>query len=113
LFIDPGQDNPSKYIRFRGEIAYSFRGNTKGITTIEQLGLNRDILNDIRLRHLQKLKVLEDIQQLAKKQPSNQELQEQAQKAASLLQRAILDTGEFAAATRQAVKTGFQEIPNS
>jgi uncharacterized protein (TIGR02646 family) len=113
LFINPGQENPGKYISFRGEIAYSIRGNVKGTVTIEQLGLNREILNDVRLRHLQTLKVLEDIQQLAQKQPSNQELQEQAQKAANFLRSAILDPGEFAAATRQAIKTDFQEILDS
>lgn len=110
LLIDPGQENPGKYISFRAETAYSIRDNIKGITTIESMKLNRDVLMDIRLQRLQILKELHTIQQLARNDPDNSELQETAIRAKQFIQNAIHDSAEFAATTRQAVKTEFKWV---
>jgi uncharacterized protein (TIGR02646 family) len=110
LFIDPGQEDPDKYISFRAEVAHSLRRNTRGIATINSLGLNREVLQDARLRHFQPLKILYEVKQIAKNDPNNLDLQKLAIKAEQLIQDAILDSAEFAAATRQAVKTNFKGV---
>jgi uncharacterized protein (TIGR02646 family) len=113
MFIDPGRENPAKYISFRGEIVYSVRGNSKGKTTIESLGLDRDILNDVRLRHLQIRKKLYDLVQLAASRLDDHDLQLLAQRADQELKKAALDSAEYAAVTRQAIEDKFQGILDS
>jgi uncharacterized protein (TIGR02646 family) len=108
LFIDPGKDEPSQHIGFRGEMPYAIRGNKKGKTTIENLALDRNILNDVRLEHLQKMKIIYQLIQLAVEDLDNQELQKLAQKAKENLENAVSDQGEFAAATRAAFNDGFK-----
>ena len=110
LFIDPGQDDPSKYISFRGEFAHSIDDNQKGISTIDHLGLNRDVLNNARRRHLQVMKALYE---LATAYQNNQALQQEIRQAKKVLEEAILDSAEFAAATRQAMETRFVYVLDS
>jgi uncharacterized protein (TIGR02646 family) len=107
LFIDPGKDEPSKYIGFRGEMPYAIRGNKKGKITIENLGLDRNILNEVRFKHLEMMKRIHQIIQIAIKDPHNQELHQLAQQAKENLEHAVSDQGEFAAATRAAWKNDF------
>jgi uncharacterized protein (TIGR02646 family) len=113
MFIDPGRENPSKHIGFRGEVAYSVRQSLKGQTTIENLGLNRDNLGNVRLKHLQIMKGLYQIIEIAKSDLNNQKLQDAAEIAETLLDKAELDSAGFAAVTRQARKDKFQHTPNS
>jgi uncharacterized protein (TIGR02646 family) len=108
LFIDPGKDEPSHYIGFRSEMPFAI--NKRGKTTIENLGLDREILNDARLRHLQLMKALYQVIQLAEKQPSNKALQKQACEAIKLLAYAVSDRAEFSAATRAAVNDFFKHL---
>ena len=110
LFINPGKDEPSRHIGFRGEMPYAIRGNKKGKTTIENLGLDRNILNDIRLEHLQKMKIIYQLIQVAVEDLDNQELQKLAQQAKENLEHAVSDQGEFAAAMRASLNDGFDSI---
>jgi uncharacterized protein (TIGR02646 family) len=108
LFIDPGKDEPSKHISFRGEMPYAIRRNKKGKTTIENLGLDRNILNDVRLEHLQKMKIIYQVIQISEEDTDNQELQQLAQQAKENLKYAVSEQAEFAAATRASVNDGFE-----
>jgi 5-methylcytosine-specific restriction endonuclease McrA len=110
LFIDPGKEEPSLHIGFRGEVPYPVPGSAKGKVTLEVLKLDRSILNDARLVHLQKLKTLYEVIEVAAAKPQDLELQKLAVKADGILQDAISDKGEFAAATRAAFENRFQFI---
>ncbi len=41
LFVDPSAEDPSKFIGWRGEVAFPVGGGERGRTTTEALGLNR------------------------------------------------------------------------
>jgi uncharacterized protein (TIGR02646 family) len=110
LFVNPGDEDPSQHIGFRGEVPYAIPGSIKGKPTIQILKLDRDILNDARLEHLQKLKLLFQLTAIATKQPQNKELQDLAAEAERTLQYAISDQAEFAAATRAALQAQFKFV---
>jgi uncharacterized protein (TIGR02646 family) len=110
LFIDPGKEEPSLHIGFRGEVPYPVPGSAKGKITIEMLNLDRSILNDARLVHLQTLKTLHEVVEVAAANPQDKALQDLAAKADRILQDAISDQGEFAAATRAAFENRFRFI---
>jgi uncharacterized protein (TIGR02646 family) len=110
LFIDPGKEEPSRHIGFRGEVPYPVAGSAKGKMTIEMLKLNRSILNDARLVHLQNLKTLYEVVEISAAKPQDKELQDLALKADGILQNAVSEQGEFAAATRAAFENRFQFI---
>lgn len=110
LFVDPGKEDPNQHIAFRGEVPYAISGSKKGKPTIQNLKLNRNILNEARLRHLQELKILYQLIVIADKNPENKDLRELAGKAKRKLQKAISDQGEFASATRAALNNGFEYV---
>ena len=110
LFVNPGIDEPSQHIGFRGEMPYPMDGSIKGKPTIESLKLNRSILNEARLKHLQTLKTLHQLIDIAITRTQDQELQDLAIKAKQTLQDAISDQGEFAAATRAALQDDFKFV---
>jgi len=55
LLINPLEENPSKFIRFKDEVPVEISGNEKGKRSIEAYGLER--MNDTRLEHLKMLKL--------------------------------------------------------
>jgi uncharacterized protein (TIGR02646 family) len=110
LFIDPGHEEPSLHIGFRGEVPYPVSGSLKGKITLGMLKLDRSILNDARLVHLQKLKTLHEVVEVAAAKPQDKALQDLAARADGILQDAISDGGEFAAATRAAFENQFRFI---
>jgi uncharacterized protein (TIGR02646 family) len=110
LFVNPGKEDPSQHIGFRGEVPYPIAGSTKGKPTITALKLDRDILNDARLQHLQKLKILYQLTQVAPTQTQIQELKDLVAQAKEMLQTAISDHAEFAAATRAALQDKFTNV---
>jgi uncharacterized protein (TIGR02646 family) len=110
LFIDPGKDNPEDFIGFRGETPYAINGNAKGHKTIESLKLSARGLPRARLAQLQRLKALHWVTLEAAADPKNIALQKLAQKAQTLLEDAIADTAEFAAANRAAIKDKFRYV---
>jgi uncharacterized protein (TIGR02646 family) len=110
LFVNPSNEDPGQHIGFRGEVPYAMPESIKGKPTIQILKLDRDILNDVRLEHLQKLKLLFQLMAIAIKQPKNQELQDLATDAEKTLRDAISDQAEFAAATRAALQDQFKFV---
>jgi hypothetical protein len=110
LFVNPGYEDPSQHIGFRGEVPYTIPGSIKGKTTIQMLKLDRDILNDARLRHLKTQRNLYKIVQLSSQKPQDKEWQDLAAQAEKTLQDAISDQAEFAAATRAALQNQFKFV---
>lgn len=110
LLVDPGKEEPTEYISFRGEVAFAVTESIKGEVTIEILQLNRNILNEARFKHLDEMKRLYELTRVAASKPDNIELQKLTQQAEKILQNAISDKAEFAAATREALKTEFKFI---
>jgi hypothetical protein len=108
LFIDPGTENPAEFIEFRGEVVFAIDDNRKGEVTIKSLKLKQRSLPEARLQRLNLLKGLHGIVTLAANQPSNIELQKEAQKATELLEKAVRDNAEFSAAARCAINTNFK-----
>ena len=53
LLIHPSDDDPRELIGFREEIVYAIDGNDRGRTTITELGLDRDGLNEARRERLE------------------------------------------------------------
>lgn len=58
LIIDPGKDNPSKFLTFNDEIIVAINGNARGLETIKRTGLDRDELKRDRFEYLELLKDL-------------------------------------------------------
>jgi uncharacterized protein (TIGR02646 family) len=110
LLVNPGNEDPSQHIGFRGEVPYAIPGSIKGKLTIQMLKLDRDILNDARLRHLKTQRNLYNIVQLASQKLQDKEWQDLAAQAEKTLQDAISDQAEFAAATRAALKDQFKFV---
>lgn len=110
VLIDPGHDDPSDHIIFRGEIPVPQSGSEKGKATIEIIKLDRTILNDARLIHLMKMKVIYEAIQIAKNKPNNLELKTLTDQLDQVLQDSMLDNAEFAAATRNAFNDGFRFV---
>jgi uncharacterized protein (TIGR02646 family) len=110
LLINPSEENPSQHISFRGEIPYARPKSKKGETTIALLKLDRPILNQARLNHLEMIKQLYQIIQKAKYYPNDLDWKNVSNNAQKFLQDAILDSAEFAAATRCAIADGFGRV---
>lgn len=110
LFIDPGKDDPERLIGFRSSVSFAIHGSPRGQATIDNLKLNERSLPEARLQRLKLLKRLSEIIQLANRQPANAALNSEALKARMALDEAVLDTAEFAAAARWAIRTNFQYV---
>jgi uncharacterized protein (TIGR02646 family) len=108
LLINPGQEDPSQHISFRGEIPYAYPTSKQGVTTIALLKLDRPILNQARLNHLEIIKQLSQIIQTAKDYPNDLDWKNVSNNAQKSLQNAISDSAEFASATRNAIADNFR-----
>lgn len=100
LFIDPALDDPEEYISFRREIPYAINDNSRGRVTIVGLGLERPELSEVRYDRYETLRL---IYVLAHANPA---LPESAQ-AQDLLNRAVLDSAQFASMARSAIASQF------
>ena len=58
LIIDPGKDNPAKFLTFNKEIIVAVNNNAKGLETIKRTGLDRDKLTRDRFEYLEVLEEL-------------------------------------------------------
>lgn len=110
LLVDPGKEEPSQHILFRGAEPLPVAGSIKGKTTIELVGLDRSILNHARLEHLKKMKGLYKFITDAETKSQSQALQNLIAEAQDVLKSAISDKGEFAAASRAAFEDGFKSV---
>ena len=105
LFIDPAKDDPEQYISFREEVPYPIDGNERGHATIEQLGLNRKELREVRLDHYRMLRTLHELLELAKDFPDDAATVE---KARALLAQAVQSSAQYAGMARAAIACGFR-----
>lgn len=110
LFVNPGHENPSQHIGFRGQVPYAVPESIKGEPTIKILKLDREDLNEWRLKHLQNMKLLFRLVKASTTLPQTKESQNLVARAEKTLQDAISDQGEFAAATRAALDNQFKFV---
>jgi hypothetical protein len=103
LFINPSVDDPEDFISFRCEVPFPLNNHPRAKATIEGLGLKRPQLNERRLERYELLKML---YQIAYRVPQI----EQSVEAKELLDKAVLDTAEYASMARAAVKAEFKLI---
>jgi hypothetical protein len=89
---------------------YAVPESIKGEPTIKILKLDREDLNEWRLKHLQNMKLLFQFVKSSASLPQNKNLRDLVAKAEKNLQDAISDKGEFAAATRAALQDQFKFV---
>lgn len=65
MFVDPASEEPSDFVRFRRHMPYAPRDNTRGVATIQELGLDRLPLRERRRDWYAKLRALADVAQTA------------------------------------------------
>lgn len=109
LFIDCGKENPEEFIGFRAEYAYAINENPRGQITIDYLDLNSDDPIESRRQRLNILRELNKVLLSATEHPQDQEIQKLANELKVTLKEYLLDSAEFAAAARCAIKAKFQE----
>ena len=101
LLIDPGEEDPRRYIGFRQEIAYPIDNHPKGRATIDVLQLNRDELVENRRTLLNLIKLLRDSQELLasflRDREAEPEIQDQLDAIEAALERCREDSAEYAA----------------
>lgn len=100
LFVDPASDDPAEYISFRREIPYAINNNSRGRSTILNLGLERAELSEIRYDRYEKLRLIYFLATADPRAPESAEAQ-------ALLDRAVQRSAEFAAMVRAAVESRF------
>ena len=88
--MNPAAEDPALSISFRDEVPVPADGSPRGAVTIKALGLDREKLNEDRLRHLQVTRLLIV---LAVSLPDTTE----GRKAREWVERARSDKGEYAA----------------
>jgi uncharacterized protein (TIGR02646 family) len=97
LLINPTLMEPKNHIGFRDEIPYPIDDSIYGKTTIEALGLNREVLNEVRRTKLEELKNLVDLIKLSESRPNQEDLKQLADKAYHKLQKDISPNAEYSA----------------
>ncbi len=108
LILNPAQQDPEQYIGFRKEIPFAIDGNPVGKATIKALGLDRELLNEVRRDHLDILICLRKVVEQEAILSTNAEGRQVVKEARALLANAITDAGEYAAMARAAAKNDFQ-----
>jgi len=107
LFLHPAQQDPEQSIRFRKEIPFAINGNRAGKETIKALGLDRELLNEVRRDRLNFLVHLRKVVELEATLSTNAEGRQLIKRAKALLAEAVTDAGEFAAMVRAAARDDF------
>ncbi len=108
LFIHPAHVDPQQYISFRKEIPYSLRGNRFAKQTIAALGLDREILNEVRRDRLGHLAAMRNVLDCRHQLSGDMEGQRLLRQAEKYLQDAVLDNAEFAGMARAAARLDFR-----
>lgn len=103
LYLDPSVEHPEQHISFREEVPFPVDGSTRGKATITDLGLKRLKLNERRREHYDRLQVLYKVAQMNPPIPQSAE-------AKSILDRATLDSAEYASMSRAAIKANFELV---
>ena len=103
LLIDPGAEDPEAVIGWRGEVPVPRGGDARGAATIRITGLDRPILNDARLRHLDDLRLFRDLADLLADIPTAERTPEEEDQLGRLRNRladAVRDDAVYAAMAR-------------
>ncbi len=104
LLIDPAKDNPQKFISFRKEVPYAIDNKPKGKATIEIFGLDRDELNEYRLKRYLDLKYIYFLANAEPPQPLSEEAKAYINKVLNN------DSEEYAAIAWAAIASRFSII---
>ncbi len=104
LFLHPVQQDTEHHIGFRKEIPFAINGSPAGKATIEALGLNRELLNEVRRDRLAELLRLRQILRLESELSTKEGGRQLVQDAKAFLAMAVTDASEFAAMARAAAK---------
>jgi uncharacterized protein (TIGR02646 family) len=107
LFLQPAQQDPELHIGFRKEIPYAINGSPTGKATIKALGLDRELLNEVRRDRLAELIFLRKVVGQEAKLSASAEGKQIVQDAKTFLSMAVTDVGEFAAMARAAAVVDF------
>jgi hypothetical protein len=108
LFVNP-EEEPSRHIAFRQEVAFAVKRSRRGQTTIDAIGLNRSKLVEMRRECLSSLRCLlecrrflsEEIRKAASAGvPPPQGFPQQAAKVDARLKELSADTAPYAAMVR-------------
>jgi len=99
-FISPAED-AEKYIAFREEVAYAIDDDPRGKATIEELGLNRVELCDMRKRYFEML-------QLVHETATRSFPKSLRKKAETQLAKSAQASSQYASIVRCAVKDDFK-----
>lgn len=108
LFLQPAHQDPELHIGFRKEIPYAIDGSPTGKATIKALGLDRELLNEVRRDRLAELKTLRQVVELEAHLAVSMEGKQLVQQSKALLVEAVTDAGEFAAMARAAARDNFR-----
>jgi len=101
VFVSPAEDNPEDFISFRAEIPFAINDNMRGKATISALGLDRNVLNEVRGDYLEHLRMIYSIANANPPYPETKE-------AKALLKKAIQDSSLYAGMARAAIASEFQ-----
>jgi hypothetical protein len=107
LILHPSQQDPQQHIGFRKEIPFAIDGHRAGSTTIKALGLDRELLNEVRRDRLSQLITLRKLVELEATLSTTAEGRQAVKDAKALLAEAVTDAGEFAAMARAAARDDF------
>ena len=107
LFIHPAHQDPEQFIGFHKEIPFAIDSNPIGKATIKALGLDRELLNEVRRDRLNILITLHKVVNQAEILANDPEGVGLVQQAKALLAEALTDAGEFAAMARAEAKENF------
>ena len=102
LLIHPAQEDPALLIGFRQEVPYAIRGSRRARETIRLLGLNRSDLTEKRRGCLKNLILLRDVVGQSAKLRGSVAGRRVLAEAEDVLQKATLDSAEFASMARAA-----------
>jgi uncharacterized protein (TIGR02646 family) len=108
LFLNPAQQDPEQFIGFRKEIPFAINGNKFGKATIRALGLDREILNEVRRDYLAILIQMQTVVELEASLAGTAKGRKAVSDAKAFLAKAVTDAGEFAAMARAAAKVDFK-----
>ncbi len=107
LFIDPGMENPEKFISFRGEFAYSVNENARGAKTVDALELNRPKLVEERKGLFESMRALYQLTKVPKGN-GDEDFQKDLENASRIVNEYAEGDKQYTAMIRAALKANFE-----
>lgn len=100
VLISP-DENTEEFLSFRVEVIYAIENNLRGRTTIQTLGLNRELLAEERKKYYEQMKLLYKIASYDPPTPESKE-------AENLIKKSIQNSSKYTLMMRGAIKAKFQ-----